>query len=70
MRMSVSDVTRTEPHAISDSDSELPVVGEKNRAPGKTKQATVELPVAPASVSNAPTSQSSVSMLVVANQDS
>ena len=33
VRMLVSDVTRTEPHAISDSDSELPVVGKKKRAP-------------------------------------
>ena len=68
--MSVSDVTRTELHAISDSNSELLVMGEKKRAPRKTKQAMVEPPVATVSVSNAPTLQTSPSVPVDVNQDS
>ena len=36
--MSASDVTRTEPRGISDSDSELPVVGKKSLVPQKTSR--------------------------------
>ena len=60
--MSASDLTRPEPHAISDSDSELPVVGKKKHAPRKTKPVPVEPPVAAAIVTNAPTLQASAAV--------
>ena len=64
--MSVSDVTRPESHAISDSDPELPVVvRKKKRAPRKT----VEPPVV-AAIVIAPTLKASATVPVIPTQDS
>lgn len=57
VKMSVSDVTRTEPHMISDSENDIPLPGKKKRVARKSKPAPVEPPAAIASVANAPTPQ-------------
>lgn len=69
VNMSAPDVTRPEPHAISDSDSELPL-GKKKRVSRKNKPAPTESTVAAVPVSNAPTIRTSLAVPATSNQDS